>query len=175
MRWDRTTTPRYVVGSAEDARRLLRRISSAGWQVREGFEPADGHIPARPQVRYGVVADQSTAALVVRAAAEGAGVVAVVDAGAAWCQTLIDDLSRLGPVRRHYETLDGSGVLGQLQPEQRALLERLAAGQTIAAAAAGEFLSLRTANRRIAEVRALLNVSSTRDAVTTYVRLRGPA
>lgn len=177
MRWDNTTTPRYVVASTEDARRVLRRVSGAGWQVREGFEPADRDGLPRPLVRYGVVADPSTAALVVRAATDGAGVVAVVDAAAAWVQALVEDLSRLGPVRRHgdqAEACEASGMLGRLQPEQRALLERLAAGETIAAAASGEFMSLRTANRRIAAVRALFEVASTREAVTAYLQLRGP-
>jgi hypothetical protein len=62
-----------------------------------------------------------------------------------------------------------------LAPEQRALLERLARGETIAAAAQAEFLSLRTANRRIAEARQALGVRSTREAVLAYLRLRRDA
>jgi hypothetical protein len=62
-----------------------------------------------------------------------------------------------------------------LAPEQRALLERLAKGETIAAAAQAEFLSLRTANRRIAEARQALGVRSTREAVLAYLRLRRDA
>lgn len=61
---------------------------------------------------------------------------------------------------------------GQLLPQQRALLERLANGETIAAAAAAEFLSLRTANRRMAQARQLLGARTTREAVTAYVRQR---
>lgn len=61
---------------------------------------------------------------------------------------------------------------GQLLPQQRALLERLANGETIAAAAAAEFLSLRTANRRMAHARRLLGVQTTREAVVLYVRQR---
>ena len=57
-------------------------------------------------------------------------------------------------------------------PEQRALLERLANGETIAAAAAAEFLSLRTANRRIAQAREALGVRTTREAVLAYLRQR---
>jgi DNA-binding NarL/FixJ family response regulator len=59
-----------------------------------------------------------------------------------------------------------------LAPEQRALLDRLASGDTIAAAAQAEFLSLRTANRRIAQARQTLGVPSTREAVLIYLRLR---
>jgi hypothetical protein len=62
--------------------------------------------------------------------------------------------------------------VAELVPEQRALLDRLAAGDTIAAAAAAEFLSLRTANRRIAEARALFGVRTTREAVLAYLRQR---
>jgi hypothetical protein len=51
-------------------------------------------------------------------------------------------------------------------------LERLAGGETIAAAAAAEFLSLRTANRRIAEAREVLGVRTTREAVLAYLRMR---
>ena len=63
--------------------------------------------------------------------------------------------------------------MARLIPEQRALLERLADGETIAAAAAAEFLSLRTANRRIAEAREVFGVRTTREAVLAYLRQRG--
>jgi hypothetical protein len=51
---------------------------------------------------------------------------------------------------------------------EKALLERLATGATIAAAATAEFLSLRTANRRIAELRRRANVGTTRELVGLY-------
>ncbi|HEX7746536.1 MAG TPA: hypothetical protein VF462_14895 [Micromonosporaceae bacterium] len=62
-----------------------------------------------------------------------------------------------------------------LLPQQRALLDRLANGETIAAAAAAEFLSLRTANRRIAQARQLLGVRTTREAVLAFLRQRRPS
>ncbi|MBT8228494.1 MAG: LuxR family transcriptional regulator, partial [Dactylosporangium sp.] len=65
-----------------------------------------------------------------------------------------------------------AGDRPRLAAEQRALLERLAAGETIAAASAAEYLSLRTANRRIAEARRQLGVRTTREAVLEYLRLR---
>jgi DNA-binding CsgD family transcriptional regulator len=175
MRWEDPTTPRYVLATAADAHQVVRRMSGAGWQVREGFEPLAG-VVGRRLVRFGVVADPSTAVLVVRAAASGAGVVAVVDGAASWVQSLVDDLARFGPVRRCCDPPDGpagTAALPPLQPDERALLERLAAGQTIAAAAAAEFMSLRTANRRIAAIRRLFDVTNTRDAVRAYLRLRG--
>ena len=56
----------------------------------------------------------------------------------------------------------------RLSPMEKALLERLAAGSTISAAATAEFLSLRTANRRIADLRKRAAVSTTRELVGIY-------
>jgi hypothetical protein len=114
--------------------------------------------------------------LAVLAAARGAGIVAICDAEAPLGRALVDDLSRLGTVWQGPQTdpADSGAAVADLVPEQRALLDRLAAGDTIAAAAAAEFLSLRTANRRIAEARALFGVRTTREAVLAYLRQRGP-
>jgi hypothetical protein len=59
-----------------------------------------------------------------------------------------------------------------LAPDQRALVDRLASGDTIAVAAQAEFLPLPTANRRIAQARQVLDARSTREAVLVYRRLR---
>jgi DNA-binding NarL/FixJ family response regulator len=67
---------------------------------------------------------------------------------------------------------DGRRV-GALTAEQCDLLDLLAAGHSIAEAARLRYLSLRTANRRVADARATLGVASTREAVLAYVRLRG--
>ena len=66
-----------------------------------------------------------------------------------------------------------SDWLRRLSPVERALLERLATGATIATAAAAEFLSLRTANRRIADLRRRANVPTTRELVLIYRASRG--
>lgn len=89
-------------------------------------------------------------------------------------RTLINDLSRLGVTHRHPDQTEPAptGDGATLIPEQRALLRRLANGETIAAAAAAEFLSLRTANRRIAQARAVFGVRTTREAVLAYLRQR---
>jgi hypothetical protein len=63
---------------------------------------------------------------------------------------------------------DPGDWLRQLSPVQRALLDRLADGATIAAAAAAEYLSLRTANRRIADLRQELGLATTRELVAAY-------
>jgi len=170
--------PCFVLPSATDATTVLRRLARAGWHTREGFALAEPAWDMGPQklVLYGRVPDLETVRLAVLAAARGAGVVAIADAGGDVGRALLGDLSRLGPVHRDTgPDRDGQPTdpVGQLVPEQRALLERLASGETIAAAAAAEFLSLRTANRRIAQARSALGVRTTREAVLAYLRQRG--
>jgi hypothetical protein len=170
--------PRFVLPSAADATAVLRRLARAGWRTREGFALAEPGWDMTPQkvVLYGRVPDLDTARLAVLAAARGAGVVAIADAAGDVGRALIGDLARLGPVRRDADPDHGgppTDPVAQLVPEQRALLDRLANGETIAAAAAAEYLSLRTANRRIAQARTALGVRTTREAVLAYLRQRG--
>jgi DNA-binding CsgD family transcriptional regulator len=165
--------PRHVVASSAEADTVLRRLAREGWTLRSGFALPDPSwdVGGSRLILHGRVADDDleTAQLAVLAAARGAGVVAVVDAESPAGRALVDDLTRLGPVN---QGADGSDVITNLIPEQRALLDRLASGDTIAAAAAAEFLSLRTANRRIAEARQLFGVRTTREAVLAYLRQR---
>jgi hypothetical protein len=162
---------------------VLRRLARAGWQTREGFAlPETGWDVTRLRlVLYGRVAELDTAALALLAAARGAGVVAIADVRADVGRSLLADLERVGPVRTDPDAAgaDGAGADdaagGGLAPEQKALLDRLARGDTIAAAAQGEFLSLRTANRRIAEAREALGVRTTREAVLAYLRMQREA
>jgi hypothetical protein len=173
--------PRYLVGSGTDATHVLRRLARAGWNTREGFALPETtwDVSAARMVLFGRVADPDTAELAVLGAARGAGVVAIADTASDIGRALFADLERIGVVSTDpnaplagEQPETGAGTAVQMAPEQRALLERLANGETIAAAAAAEFLSLRTANRRIAEARDLLGVRTTREAVLAYVRLR---
>ncbi|WP_213454719.1 LuxR family transcriptional regulator [Rhizomonospora bruguierae] len=169
--------PRYVVPTAADATAVLRRLARAGWRTREGFALTETawDLTTAHLALYGRVPDLETVQLVVLAAARGAGVVAITDAATDLGRALVGDLTRLGPVHRAPDTGRAEpDVLGRLIPEQRALLDRLASGETIAAAAAAEFLSLRTANRRIAQARELFGVGTTREAVLAYLRQRRP-
>jgi hypothetical protein len=166
--------PRHVVASTGDADTVLRRLARDGWTVRPGFALPDPawDVTGHKLVLHGRVADQDTLQLVVLAAARGAGIVAVCDLESPIGRALFDDLARLGPVNLGPTGNDVGDAVAELVPEQRALLDRLASGDTIAAAAAAEFLSLRTANRRIAEARALFGVRTTREAVFAYLRQR---
>jgi DNA-binding NarL/FixJ family response regulator len=178
------TTPRYVVATGTEAAAALRRLARAGWHTREGFALAESgwDVSTARLVLYGRVGDLDTAELAVHAAARGAGVVAIADASSEVGRALLADLTRLGPVVRDPEAEmvpqesgdREAGAIGLLLPEQRALLDRLANGETIAAAAAAEYLSLRTANRRIAQARDALGVRTTREAVLSYLRQRKP-
>jgi DNA-binding NarL/FixJ family response regulator len=172
------STPRYVVGSAAEATGALRRLARAGWRTREGFALPDPawDVSTQRLVLYGRVGDVDTAELAVHAAARGAGVVVIADPDTQLGRTILADLSRLGPVTRDpdAEVAAANNAAPILLPEQRALLERLANGETIAAAAAAEYLSLRTANRRIAQARQVLGVRTTREAVLAFLRQRKP-
>jgi hypothetical protein len=165
--------PRHVVATTGDADTVLRRLIRDGWTIREGFALPDPawDVTAAKLVLHGRVTDHDTLQLAVLAAARGAGIVAVCDTESALGRALVDDLTRLGPLHHGVAPEFGDPV-AELVPEQRALLDRLAGGDTIAAAAAAEFLSLRTANRRIAEARALFGVRTTREAVLAYLRQR---
>lgn len=173
-----TNSPRYAVASMTDATAVLRRLTRAGWRTREGFAlpEAQWDVTEARIVLYGRIADTDTAQLALLAAVRGAGVVVVVDTGTEIGRAVVADLARLGPVisdpDQDLDVAEDAGAGPPLAPEQRALLDRLAAGETIAAAAAAEFLSLRTANRRIADARAALGVRTTREAVLAYLRLR---
>jgi hypothetical protein len=174
------SVPRYIVDGGAEATAVLRRLTRAGWTTREGFAlpETSWDVSGARLVLFGRVADADTAELAVLAAARGAGVVAIADAGSDVGRALLADLARVGPVSTDPdapiagEAGEPAGGGPQLAPEQRALLERLAGGETIAAAAAAEFLSLRTANRRIAEAREVLGVRTTREAVLAYLRIR---
>ena len=168
--------PRHVVANHGDADTVLRRLTRDGWVARDGFALPDPawDVTGSRLVLHGRIVDPDTLQLAVLAAARGAGIVAVCDTESPLGRALIDDLARLGPVHQGVtEPAAGGNAVADLIPEQRALLDRLAAGDTIAAAAAAEFLSLRTANRRIAEARALFGVRTTREAVLAYLRQRG--
>lgn len=172
---DPAAAPRYVVVSGTDATTVLRRLARAGWNTREGFALTDAgwDVTDARLVLFGRIIDTDTAELALLAAARGAGIVAITDPAADIGRAFVADLGRIGAVSVDPDAEDPEPDTGpQLTPSQRSLLQRLANGETIAAAASSEFLSLRTANRRIAEAREALGVRSTREAVLAYLRLR---
>jgi DNA-binding NarL/FixJ family response regulator len=184
------TIPRYVVGTAAEATQILHRLARSGWHPRPGFTVPPSAGPAVRIVCYGRIPTQSAAQAAASAAIRGAGVVAIADSASQMGRQLIAALELHGPVLQSADmvaeparmtalptmTAEMPVVNGvaSLLPEQRALLGRLANGETIATAAAAEYLSLRTANRRIAQARTSLGVHTTREAVLVFLHQRRP-
>jgi DNA-binding NarL/FixJ family response regulator len=183
------TIPRYVVGTAAEATQILHRLARSGWHPRPGFTLPPNAVSGARVVCYGRVPTQSAAQAVVSAAIRGAGVVAIADVATPSGRQLLNALEVHGLVLQsadsptqnvaaavpavHERPPPINGV-ASLLPEQRALLGRLANGETIATAAAAEYLSLRTANRRIAQARTSLGVRTTREAVLVFLHQRRP-
>jgi len=184
------TIPRYVVGTAAEATQILHRLARSGWHPRPGFTVPPSAGPAARIVCYGRIPTQSAAQARHRPRFAVAGVVAIADFASQPGRQLIAALEAHGPVLQAVDAVlehatvmkvpamapDGPAVngLAALLPEQRALLGRLANGETIATAAAAEYLSLRTANRRIAQARTSLGVRTTREAVLVFLHQRRP-
>jgi hypothetical protein len=188
------TIPRYVLGTAAEATRILHRLNRSGWHPRAGFAlPPLGTALPPHLVLFGRVPTMSAATVAATSANRGVGIVAIAEVNSAPGRMLLSVLESLGPVLRTADAFpDGTGaaplhngavlvssagdneVLAALLPEQRALLGRLANGETIATAAAAEYLSLRTANRRIAQARSSLGVRTTREAVLVFLKQRRP-
>ncbi|QSB06786.1 LuxR family transcriptional regulator [Natronoglycomyces albus] len=164
--------PLHVVASTAEAEALIRKLSLAGWTRRDGFALMDTSWDIGPQtlVCVGRLGDTHTASQAVLAAARGAGVVAICDPTGALGRRVRRDLERIGPLGWMPGTGEASANDVGLDEQQCKLLDHLAQGLTIAAAAEAEFISLRTANRRIAAARRSFGVSTTRQAVVAYVQ-----
>jgi DNA-binding NarL/FixJ family response regulator len=170
--------PYVVLPPGSDLDMAVREVAH-GWRVCRGFAPPQTPWDLAPVrvVAVGVVDGPATAQAALLCAVRGAGLVAVVDRDRSWAARFLADLGRLAPA-----ATPGTSGLAPRQPtdsesspltaEQRDLLDLLADGRSIAQAARLRYLSLRTANRRVAEARAALGVSTTREAVLAYVRLR---
>jgi len=187
-----TRPPYLVLPPPSDLDRVARDLARRGWQVHRGFTPAEEPWDLAPVrlVAVGVVGDRDAAEAALLCAVRGAGLVVTLDQGRSWAPGFLHDLARLEPARavparataaRPGPDADGAGAsatadgagMSALTAEQCDLLDLLAAGHSIAEAARLRYLSLRTANRRVADARATLGVPTTREAVLAYVRLRG--
>jgi DNA-binding CsgD family transcriptional regulator len=155
--------PRRIYDRERRHAAAVAELTAAGWGDRAGLQ-----LPAQPWdvadrgwLCHGSVGDEQSAGWVLVAAARGAAVVALcVDEDLR--RRLVTDLARVGPVQ--VEVL-GRDPLEVLDGEQRQLLELLAEGRSIGDAAAVLYLSPRTAERRVATVRAALGVRTTAEAI----------
>lgn len=162
--------PFVLLGAGDDLGIAAADLARRGWRIHRGLQP-----PAEPWdlgparvVVVGELPDLAAAQAALLCAVRGAGLVVGLDPAAPWATGFRDDLRQLAPAER----AAGPEPVGALTPDQRDMLELLAAGNSIAQAARLRFLSLRTANRRVAEAREALGVATTREAVLAYVKRR---
>jgi DNA-binding CsgD family transcriptional regulator len=166
------TPPYLLLPPAADLDRPAGELVRHGWRLHRGLQP-----PAEPWdlapsrlVAVGPVADAAAARAALLCAVRGAGLVVALDPDAPWAADFRADLHRLAPGPEPAPAADQP-----LTADQREILDLLADGHSIAAAARLRYLSLRTANRRVAEAREALGVATTREAVLAYARLRDQA
>ncbi|HWJ83006.1 MAG TPA: hypothetical protein VNS55_12280 [Nocardioides sp.] len=154
------TLPYVVVEAGPDALAEARgELGSLGWRVvdriaegrREG-----GLVYALP------VTNEDDAAVALFTAIEGVGLlVDAADAPRPVVDRLCDDLRRLGHLDHR---VSAAGPL--LSDEERALMDLLAGGSSLGAAAAALHLSRRSADRRLAAARAKLGADASGQAAT---------
>ena len=163
--------PYLLLGPEADLHPTVVELARRGWRPHHGLEPPPEPWDLGPAriVAVGALPDLAAAQAALLCAVRGAGLVVGLDPAAPWAAGFRADLRRIAPAE---PAAAGPEPVGGLTPDQRDLLELLAAGNSIARAAQLRFLSLRTANRRVAEARDALGVATTREAVLAYVRLR---
>lgn len=153
-----------------------------GWVRREGFE-----LPARPWdlrdrcwVCVGSVADGEEAAAALGAGVRGTGLALAVELGGTARLRFLEDLAKLHPGADASlrppaaPTGPGPADLGLSELERR-LLELVARGSTLSAAATETHVSRRTAHRAMARARTLLGATTTAAAATRWAALEPPS
>jgi DNA-binding NarL/FixJ family response regulator len=154
--------PLVVVEASDAAVAAARReVAAAGWRVVDGWRNDASVVCA------GAVVDEVSAAEALLAAVAGAGLVVEARAPREILDRLVDDLRRLGRV--DHRTTEPETPL--LTREERALVALLAGGATVGEAARQLHVSRRTADRRLAAVRAKLGVATTAEAVVAGAKL----
>jgi DNA-binding CsgD family transcriptional regulator len=135
-----------------------------GWMVQPlGDDAGDG----RRTLLVGAVVDARSAGSALGAAARGTAVAVHLAFSGTARQRFLEDLTRLG-----VEVRDGVPEPPRPSAAQVELLELLAAGSTVTAAAAKLHISRRTSNRMLGEVRDLFGVESNAQAVKVWVASR---
>ena len=153
-----------VASSSAVMETCVERLERSGAAIRRGWErePEAPPDPAR-LVCVGRVKTSRDAKAALLAVLGGAGIVAVLPDDTALSASFFEDLRRLGQVEVAEEP--GQTQLDRLDEQQRRLLNLLAEGFSVAAAARRLYLSRRTADRRLAAARAALGVRSNAEAV----------
>lgn len=158
------TTRPPVVLLPED-RSSTRRPDVPGWRARDGFDLPDAPWDLAPRrwLCVGSVSDATEAEAAIQALSRGVGLAIVLGLTGELRLRTLEDLHRLG------DLAPGAGAdQPVLDPDHRALLDALAQGMTVTGAARSLHVSRRTANRRLAEARELLGVTSTAEAISRW-------
>ena len=161
-------TPLVVVeGSAGSYGDALAEVRGAGWLLVEGWSaPSGGRV-----VCYGVVVSAEDAAAALLAAVGGAGLVVAARAERDVVDRLCDDLRHIGRLDHRV----GEGARRpQLTRDEQAVVDLLLDGVTLGEAARRLNLARRTADRRLASVRAKLGVETTAEALVRLAQPQSP-
>ncbi len=129
-----------------------------GWSLPEG----EWDVRGRGIVCIGSVADTPALEGALLAAVRGAGLVVLAPPEPP--DAFLEDLARIGSVERRAARGD------PFDAETVDLLDALAAGRSVAEAAADALVSLRTAHRRLGAARAALGVRTNRELLSEYRR-----
>lgn len=135
-------------------------------QSVDGFELPAGD-PSR-MVCQGRVCDRGSARAALLAAAWGAGLLVVLDLPVDEATLFLADLGRIGPFERRVPAAVAES--SELDVDTISLLEHLAAGTRLGDAAKALHLSRRTADRRLANARRVLGVTTTSEALVAWRR-----
>jgi DNA-binding CsgD family transcriptional regulator len=131
---------------------------------RAGYTVVDEWRQERGVVCSGRITTAADAAASLLCAVWGAGLVLDVVASQDVVERLCEDLRRIGAVDYRSGEPDGD----ELTHDERALLELLAEGATLGAAASALHLSRRTADRRVASARQKLGAETTAQAIVKF-------
>jgi DNA-binding NarL/FixJ family response regulator len=155
-----------IEGAAASAavERVCQGLADHGSRISSDWRAA-----APGVVCTGLVDDERGAEQAVLAALAGARVVVAATAAREVIDRMCDDLRRLGPLDHRITDNESEPVLSR---EERALLDRLLAGDSLGEAAAAVHLSRRTADRRLASARRALGVTTTAELLAAAARLQ---
>ena len=137
-----------------------------GWRTRRGFNlpGAPWDLGAERWICVGLVDGASSAEAALLAALRGAGLVVAIELVGVAHRQFLEDLGRI-------TSTIADAATPELTAEESSLLELLADGCTLAAAAGKLHLSRRTAHRRLTSARDRLGVLTTAEAVTRWSSL----
>lgn len=141
----------------------LAEVRDAGWVVLDGWAASAG----AQCVCSGTVASAEDAAAALLVAIAGAGLVVHARADRHVIDRLCDDLRRIGRVDHRVGDLTARPTLTK---EERAIVDLLLEGRSLAETARRLNLARRTADRRLASVRHKLGVATTAEALAELTR-----